>query len=302
MELKRCTVRVVMYVSVLGMVALLGLATSTFADFRGAYGPENWSSVVLSGPLNVAIDPAAGPSSSLEFSYEAPKPYNYTYRKAAFSAVATRTGTIVFDWDYYSCHSYWEKYADLWVYADGPSGVTEQHLVAFYVHDDWRCSRIFTGCASLDVTEGYEFGVKVGGKNTDSAQRLNGTVTITNFFFPVLIDIKPGSCPNSFNANGNGVIPVAILGSADLDAADVDPSSLSFEGAAVRVKGNGSPQCSLEDVSGPLGTPDGYLDLVCHFVDDFTEGWDLGDSSATVTGNLFDGSPIAGSDSIRIVP
>ena len=93
-----------------------------------------------------------------------------------------------------------------------------------------------------------------------------------------------------------------VLGSADLDVTDIDPSSLSFEGAAVRVRGNGSGQCSLEDVSGPLGTPDGYLDLVAHFVDDFSDGWVLGDSTASVTGNLWDDTPIVGSDSIRIVP
>ena len=293
-----------MCVSVLGMVALLGLATSAFADFRGAYGPENWSSTALTSQLNVGISPATGPSPFIAFSYGAvwPTPYSYHYRKACFSNVATRTGTILFDWEYDCFHSYWRKYADLWVYADGPSGVAEQHLVDFYHPDDWTCHRLFTGSASLDVTEGYEFGVIVGGEHYDSHRHLAGTVTITNFAFPVLIDIKPGSYPNSFNANGNGVIPIAILGSADLDVADVDPASLSFEGAAVRVKGNGDLQCSFEDVSGPEGTPDGYLDLVCHFVDDFTDGWVLGDGSATVTGNLFDGTPIAGSDSISIVP
>jgi len=302
--MKRCAVRIVLYTSVLGMVALLGLATSTFADFRGAYGPENWSSTALTSQLNVGISPATGPSPFIAFSYEAlwPTPYSYHFRKACFSTVATKTGTIAFDWEYDFCHSYWEKYADFWVYADGPSGVTEQHLVDFYIHDDWRFCRTFTGSASLDVTEGYEFGLIVRGKHYDYARKLYGTVTTTNFGFPVLIDIKPGGYPNSFNANGNGVIPIAILASADLDVADVDPSSLSFDGAAVRVKGNGDLQCSFDDVSGPEGTPDGYLDLVCQFVDDFTEGWVLGDGTATVTGNLFDGTPIVGSDSISIVP
>ncbi len=299
--MKRCAVPIVMYTSILGMVALLGLATSAFADFQGAYGPENWSSEVLAGPIDVTINPATGPSPFIELGYEVPKPYNYTYRMAEFSAVATRTGTIAFDWEYYFFHSWFDVYADLYLYADGPSGETVQHLVDFY---QWGYTgpKTFTGSASIDVTEGYEFGLRVGGSNFDWAQTLEGTVTITNFFFPVLIDIKPGSYPNAFNANGNGVIPIAILGSADLDAADIDPSSLSFEGAAVRVKGNGSPQCSLEDVSGPLGTPDGYLDLVCQFVDTFTEGWVAGDTVANVTGNLFDGAPIAGGDSITIVP
>ena len=38
------------------------------------------------------------------------------------------------------------------------------------------------------------------------------------------IDIKPGSDPNCFNVNGNGVIPVAILGSANFDVTRVDDS------------------------------------------------------------------------------
>jgi hypothetical protein len=71
------------------------------------------------------------------------------------------------------------------------------------------------------------------------------------------IDIKPGSSPNAININGNGVIPVAVLGSAEFDASQVDVSTLTFAGLAVRVKGNGAPQCSFDDVSGTGGVPDG---------------------------------------------
>lgn len=103
------------------------------------------------------------------------------------------------------------------------------------------------------------------------------------------IDIKPGSYPNCFNNNGHGVIPVAILGSEDLDVTQiVIDDNLRFEGMAVRIKGNQKQQCSFEDVSGnfsntPAGEPDGFLDLVCHFVDEdgvFSEGSSYG----TVTG------------------
>ncbi len=119
------------------------------------------------------------------------------------------------------------------------------------------------------------------------------------------IDIKPGSFPNSINKDGNGVIPVAILGSADFDVTQIDPASLSFEGAAVRIKGNGAPQCSVQDVSGdftnPEGAPDGYPDLVCQFVDD-TSIWAEGPGTATLTGSLYDGTPFEGSDSVNVVP
>jgi len=121
----------------------------------------------------------------------------------------------------------------------------------------------------------------------------------------VQIDIKPGSYPNSVNINGNGVIPVAVLGSADFDVTQIElydeTLPLTFNGLAVRVKGNGQPQCSIDDVSGPEGVPDGFDDLVCQFVDD-TEQWLEGDDIAEITGFLVDGTPFAGSDEITVVP
>jgi len=121
----------------------------------------------------------------------------------------------------------------------------------------------------------------------------------------VLIDIKPGSDPNCININGNGVIPVAVLGSADFDVTHVDIASLTFAGLEVRIKGQGVPQCSEDDVSGdfttPEGAPDGFPDLVCQFVDD-PEKWSPGDGIATLTGALLDGTLLEGSDTICVVP
>lgn len=120
----------------------------------------------------------------------------------------------------------------------------------------------------------------------------------------VEIDIKPGSYPNSLNINGHGVIPVAILGSADFDVTQIDLSTLRFAGLEVRVKGNGAPQCSIKDVSGdftnPEGAPDGYQDLVCQFVDN-PDTWLPGEGVAKLMGNLLDGTPIEGTDEIIIV-
>ena len=257
------------------------------------------------------------------------------------------------------------------------------------------------------------------------------------------IDIKPGSFPNCFNNNGNGLITVAVLGASDFDVTQIDTTTLEFGGLNVRVKGSGNPQCAFEDVSGvdtlrieetedtlvgewfteadpeysggtavyanfdvfdpgayatfefvgtgvtwigartfnaglfdwiidegtahqrsgtvntyidgvdrfttellvddlapghhtfkfvslgihggtmqpglpsetyidafdifpfPSGEPDGYLDLVCHFVDDDAFGWDTGTGTAELTGYLwedFGGTGFRGTDSICIVP
>jgi hypothetical protein len=112
----------------------------------------------------------------------------------------------------------------------------------------------------------------------------------------VTIDIKPDSEFNCFNINGHGVIPVAVLSSTSFDAADIDVTTLSFGGLDVRVRGNKEPLCSLEDVN------DDFLnDLVCQFQDN-PEYWDVGNDEATLTGALFDGIEIEGTDSICIVP
>jgi hypothetical protein len=124
-------------------------------------------------------------------------------------------------------------------------------------------------------------------------------------YIEIDIDIKPQSYPNCFNLNGNGVIPVAILGSADFDVSEIDVLTLTFAGMDVRLKGNGAVQCSVEDVSGdftsPEGAPDGYPDLVCQFVDD-PDTWAPDDGTATVEGELLDGTAFRGTDEICLRP
>jgi hypothetical protein len=78
------------------------------------------------------------------------------------------------------------------------------------------------------------------------------------------IDIKPNSCPNPLNVRNHGVIPVAILGSEDVDVNMIDIASLSLEGVSpIRV--------AVEDVASPPANgcstagADGYDDLVLKF-------------------------------------
>ncbi len=112
----------------------------------------------------------------------------------------------------------------------------------------------------------------------------------------VPIDIKPGSSPNSINLGSSGVVPVAILSTADFDAATVNAASVTLAGANVRLKGKSGNVGSLEDVNG-----DGLLDLV---VQVNTEALDLvaGTTQAEVTGLTMSGLPFRGSDSVNIVP
>lgn len=113
----------------------------------------------------------------------------------------------------------------------------------------------------------------------------------------VAIDIKPGSEPNSINNNGNGVIPVAILGSQYFDVTEIDADSIALEGMAIKAVGKSNKLIyHYRDVN-----RDAISDLVVH-IENVGGTFSVGDTSATLTGNLLDGTPIEGQDSIRIVP
>jgi len=113
----------------------------------------------------------------------------------------------------------------------------------------------------------------------------------------VAIDVKPGSDPNCFNVNGHGVIPVAILGSEVFDVLNIEQSSLTFGGLTVAMPGKRGPMCHAEYSNG-----DEYLDLTCQFESD-VENWSPDSSEqASIEGELIDGRPISGTDSICVVP
>jgi hypothetical protein len=138
------------------------------------------------------------------------------------------------------------------------------------------------------------------------------------------LDIKPGSCPNSFNPRSNGVLPVALVGSADFDVTQVDISTILIGradgvGAAVAPRpGPQGPQARFEDAATPFGGDlcgchthkgDGVLDLSIKFDSrQVTAALEL-ESLARGTlvelllsGLLLDGTPFTGRDCIRLVP
>lgn len=141
---------------------------------------------------------------------------------------------------------------------------------------------------------------------------------------PLPLDIKPGSCPNAFNAQSHGVLPVAVMSTENVDVTEVDISTLLISradgvgGMVAPHEGPPGPHTVLEDVATPFdGQPcdchelegDGILDVSMKFkVDDLVEGLDLdnlpGGSMVelVVTGNLVDGTPFIASDCIRTVP
>jgi hypothetical protein len=144
--------------------------------------------------------------------------------------------------------------------------------------------------------------ITVGDFNGDGQQDLAtantaaDTVSIlinnTSIEIAVKIDIKPGSFPNSINPKSNGVIPGAILTTDTFDATTVDPLSVRFGPRGAKEAHN---KGHLEDVN-----KDKRLDLVLHFRTQAT-GIKCGDTSASLTGETFEGDPIEGTDTIKTV-
>jgi predicted small secreted protein len=135
----------------------------------------------------------------------------------------------------------------------------------------------------------------------DEVRIWDGALTNTEIEYNSLlryveIDIKPGSDPNSINLGSKGVVPVAILGSVDFDAATVKPSTVTLAGAAAKLKGNSGNSGSLEDVNG-----DGYLDLVVQVVTTSLV-LESEEMEAVLNADTHEGGHITGSDSIQIVP
>jgi hypothetical protein len=153
-----------------------------------------------------------------------------------------------------------------------------------------------TGPYQLELTRESEEGDRLASKTTSGTTTPGGQVELTIAApVTVAIDIRPGGTPNSINPNNVGVIPVAILSSADFDAvANVETSSLTF--------GSTGFEHSLgfcdpgQDVNG-----DGISDLVCHFVTSATN-FGPNDTQGVLQGTLRDGRSIYGIDWVNIVP
>ena len=115
-----------------------------------------------------------------------------------------------------------------------------------------------------------------------------GSATLT-----VAVDIKPGSMINPVNVKSNGVIPVVIPGSADLDVESIDVDSLRLAGVPpIRYKTG-----DMED--GFKG-----LKLKFHTADIVTALGEVTDREVIeleLTGSLTDGTAITGTDQIMVL-
>jgi hypothetical protein len=139
------------------------------------------------------------------------------------------------------------------------------------------------------------------------------------------MDVKPGACPNWFNRQGHGLLPIALLGTDGFDVALIDMDTVMMYrwdglGDPVAPYSGPGPVATYEDVGTPYtgGVPcgchdlggDGFMDLLMQFDgDEVTAAFQLmygtypGDEvPVLLTGMLNNGgSFVTGSDCLHIV-
>jgi hypothetical protein len=200
---------------------------------------------------------------------------------------------------------------------NGFCGGVEAHMDIGYDETPLNSLDILEAAGTYDfdhLTRFYTNGVDCG---FEAFGILFEKLTITIVPTEVPVDVKPGSCPNPLNTASRGVLPVAILGTADLDASQIDPASLKLAGVSAL-------RSSMEDVGTPFDPyvgkfdcdydcndigPDGMMDMTMKFSrqDVLAALGNPGENvcmTVQVTGNFkeeFGGLPIVGEDVIGIM-
>ncbi len=131
---------------------------------------------------------------------------------------------------------------------------------------------------------------------------------IPEVVIPINLDIKPQSCPNPFNVNSKGVLPVAIPGSETVNVNDIDIDSIQLAGVSpIRSNYEDVATGLVDPIECECSTegPDGYIDLTLKFeiqaiADALGEAYDGEEFILYLTGYLYDGTAIEGSDCIII--
>jgi len=114
-------------------------------------------------------------------------------------------------------------------------------------------------------------------------------------YIPVNVDIRPDDYPNTINPKSKGKVPVAVLTNDDFDASGIDPDTVIFLDAIPVMN-------IIEDVDS-----DGDEDMLFFFniqelnfeLLEYIENQEF--PFATLTGETYDGTPVKGKDTVRLI-
>jgi len=232
------------------------------------------------------------------FLWDAYDPYGRLYIDFGNGTAYGRTWWAIPGADWYG---QWHHVAATWdgstvkLYVDGSEVGTAASLSGPYSDPakDTLIGGIYYGALPYCPFEGLIDEVRIWNRALTPAE-----IAYNYALADVVIDIKPGSDPNSINLGSKGVIPVAILSSDIFDATQVDPDTVSLAGAGVAVRGKSNKSLAHHEfVNG-----DGLLDLVVQVETENLDPTAFQDGVVILEGRMFDGLPFRGQDEIVIVP
>ena len=123
---------------------------------------------------------------------------------------------------------------------------------------------------SSDFASGDIMGTLQNGDSLNSYFQISNSssIILVDPTIEVPIDIKPISCPNPLNVKSSGVLPVAILGTEDVNVTEIDVATILLEGVSpIRsaLEDVATPVTDVNDCNCTTDGPDGFLDLTLKF-------------------------------------
>lgn len=135
--------------------------------------PADWSAS-LSSSNNSRYEIRNPNPSAIELVYWFNSPDVSSGVTATFSTPAVQTGALTLDWSYAYFHAFYLSTASLTFFANSSSGQVETT-----VHNASSGPGVFSGRTTLNLTQGYSWGVRAFGRNADSNTDISGIVTLS---------------------------------------------------------------------------------------------------------------------------
>ena len=124
-------------------------------DSAGLLDAPNWSS---SGSYSHSVSAPEEDVVRLDFS----TPWTVTDHQRTYQTTAQDTATVTIDWRFQGSDDWWCGSGDAYLFADGPDGIEEIHLVHIHCTGGYN----FTGTTTIDVHQGHALGVRIATINT----------------------------------------------------------------------------------------------------------------------------------------
>jgi hypothetical protein len=162
---------------VIAFVACAFASKNVQADYQA---PTDWSaSLSSSNNSRYEIRNPNPPAIELVYWFNSTDVYGGV--SATFNTTATQTGALTLDWSYRFWHEWAGTSASLTFFANSASGLVENTV---YSATPAYQGTFVSGSTTLNLSQGYSWGLRVGGRNYDSSSSLSGIVTLSQLPSP----------------------------------------------------------------------------------------------------------------------